>query len=170
MFDLDNFLHIRWHKTRPDAIIPTKRNEDAGFDLYTNEEITLKPFEKHLFSTGIQYCIVVDDYWLKVEDRGSTGSKGLHVHCGVCDKGYRGEIFVCLANDNDYPVRFSKTEPAGFAEDGVFVYNINKGIAQLVPIKMPHVTTEEVDDFEWNAIMMANQFARGETKLGESGK
>jgi dUTP pyrophosphatase len=171
-FNFDNTLSIYWHKTRPDAIIPTKRGEDAGFDVYTNEEIILKPFSKHLFSTGIQYY-TADNYWLMAFDRGSTGSKGLHTHCGVCDKGYRGEVFICLCNDNPYPVKFSKTEPAGMVkndDEEYFVYNINKAIAQLIPVRMPHVICSEISDSDWEDIIAFNQSERGATKLGESGK
>ena len=32
-------MYIKWHKLNPKAKIPTKRDEEAGFDIYTLEDI-----------------------------------------------------------------------------------------------------------------------------------
>lgn len=94
-------INIKWFLMNEKAKLPTKSKENAGFDIYTIEDfVELKPHSQHLFSTGL--CAAVDEgYWLMAFDRGSTGSKGMHVHCGVVDNGYRGEIFICIKNDND---------------------------------------------------------------------
>ena len=101
-------MQIKWHKLNDKAIIPTKREEDAGFDIYTIEDdVLLNPGEKRLFSTGLA-AAPEKGWWLLAYDRGSTGSKGIHTHCGVVDNGYRGEIFICLCNDNPMtPVLFT---------------------------------------------------------------
>ena len=100
-------MKINWYKLNDKAKIPTKRDEDAGFDIYTIEDnVLLMPGEKHLFSTGLAVA-AESGYWLMAMDRGSTGSRGLHIHCGVIDNGYRGELFICLCNDNPYPVKFT---------------------------------------------------------------
>lgn len=156
---------IKWKKLADEAIIPTKRKEDAGFDIYTIEtDVVLKPHEKHLFSTGLAYSIS-DGYWLMAADRGSTGSKGLHIHCGICDNGYRGEIFICICNDNDYPVLF--TNNAG-TNSNMATYPISKAIAQLIPMPLLEVDSSEITDDEWN-LACANS-ERGSGALGSSGK
>ena len=66
-------------KVRPDAIIPTKDNENAGYDIYANFEedyIIIPPHKTTLISTGIASAIS-DKYYLQVHERGSTGSKGI---------------------------------------------------------------------------------------------
>ena len=69
-------MQIKWHKINEKAQIPTKRDEDAGFDIYTIEtNVLLMPGEKHLFSTGLTVA-ATEGYWLIAMDRGSTGSRG----------------------------------------------------------------------------------------------
>ena len=97
-------------KVRPDAIIPTKDNENAGYDIYANFEedyIIIPPHKTTLISTGIASAIS-DKYYLQVHERGSTGSKGIKYSAGVIDSSYRGEIFVALTNTNNVEVVISK--------------------------------------------------------------
>lgn len=176
MVDVIKDYFLLWHKIDERAIIPTKRDEDAGFDIYTIEEdVVLMPHEKRLFKTGLQYWI--DDYhYLLGFDRGSTGSKGIHLHCGVCDSGYRGELFICLSNDNTYPVIFQKAEKPHYEFDeqegkiAYFVYPTSKAIAQLMPMLQLSGESREVDDTQWKLINELFSSERQETKLGESGK
>lgn len=89
-----------WAKVRPDAIIPTKEPENAGYDIYANFEqdlMVFAPGETRLVPTGVA-CAVTEDYYLQVEERGSTGSKGIKKSAGVIDSGYRGEIFIAITN------------------------------------------------------------------------
>ena len=166
-------MQIKWHKLNNKAIIPTKREEDAGFDLYTIEDdVLLAPGEKRLFSTGLAVA-PEKSWWLLAYDRGSTGSKGIHTHCGVIDNGYRGEIFICLCNDNPMtPVLFTskvnKIELKTVSPYGmVLCYPTSKAIAQIIPMVQPTVESFEVNDEEW-----ANELntERGAGKLGASGK
>lgn len=166
-------LTIYWHKTNAKAKLPTKRDEDAGFDVYTIEDgVALMPHEVKLFSTGLQYAID-GAYWLMAFDRGSTGSRGIHTHCGVLDNGYRGEIFIALCNDNDVPVYFTSTvdkvEEQYITPFGkVLCYPTSKAIAQLIPVPLPMVQTVELtDEEEWQKMCNTE---RGEGRLGASGK
>ena len=160
-------VKILWHKLTPDAIIPTKRTEDAGFDIYTTEtDVLLQPHEKHLFKTGLTYWID-KEHWLMGADRGSTGSRGLHIHCGICDQGYRGEIFVCICNDNDFPVHFSSSAASICMKDNILEYPTAKAIAQLIPMPLLPVESAEAGE-EWGELCHDSE--RGATKLGASGK
>ena len=160
-------VKILWHKLTPNATIPTKRAEDAGFDIYTTEtDVLLQPHEKHLFKTGLAYWID-KEHWLMGVDRGSTGSRGLHIHCGICDQGYRGEIFICICNDNDFPVHFSSSVTSISMKDHVLEYPTCKAIAQLIPMPLLPVESAEAGD-EWEELCHDSE--RGATKLGASGK
>ena len=161
-------MNIFWHKLDEKATIPTKRDEDAGFDIYTIEnDVVLEPFSKHLFSTGLSVALS-KGWWLMAFDRGSTGSKGIHTHCGVVDNGYRGEIFICLSNDNNFPVKFTNSVEKVMFQDNVLCYPTSKAIAQLIPVLQPEVDSVEVDDKDWE--LVSGNTKRGATKLGESGK
>ena len=97
-------------KVRPEAIIPTKEKENAGYDIYAcfeGDYMIIPPHSTKLISTGIASC-VSDNYYLQVHERGSTGSKGMKYSAGVIDSSYRGEIFIALTNTNDVDIIISK--------------------------------------------------------------
>ena len=97
-------------KVRPDAIIPSKEDENAGYDIYANFEedyIIIPSHETVLIPTGIASAIN-DNYYLQVQERGSTGSKGMKYGAGVIDSSYRGEIFIAITNTNNSEIVISK--------------------------------------------------------------
>ena len=166
-------LIIKWRILDDNAKIPSKTKFAAGYDIYTIEkDIYLQPHSKKMFATGIAFCMSRGDYWLMAFDRGSTGSNGLHVHCGVIDTDYRGEIFICLCNDNEYPVHFTDeiTEPVLETKEAItmFSYPVSKAIAQLIPVAMPICKEEICGDEEWKQSCLDSD--RGEGKLGSSKK
>lgn len=88
-------------KTKPNAIIPTKRDEDAGYDIYTceTETIVIPPNTTRMIDTGIAIACN-QAYFPKFFDKGGMGSKGVIVGAGVGDSGYRDGYFVPLINTN----------------------------------------------------------------------
>lgn len=97
-------------KVRPNAIIPTKEDEDAGYDIYAytdDDYIVLAKGETKAIPTGIA-CAVSDDYYLQVQERGSTGIKAMKYGAGVIDSGFRGEINIILTNCSEHDIIISK--------------------------------------------------------------
>ena len=97
-------------KVNPNAIIPIKEKENAGYDIYAcfeDDYIVIPPHSTKLVPTGIASAIS-DKYYLGVAERGSTGKIGMKYSAGVIDSGYRGEIFIGLSNINDVPIIISK--------------------------------------------------------------
>ena len=141
---------IKVKKLTSTAIVPTKsRKTDAGYDLYSDEDIALYAEDTKLISTGIAFAIP-DGYAGLIWDRSGLGSKGIHRHAGVIDSSYRGDVKVALSNS-----RSSHKDN---------IYFISKGdrIAQILFQKVPHfdlVETEELDDTD-----------RGSSGFGSSGK
>ena len=105
------------------------------------------------------------DYCIILKERGSTGSKGLGLRCGVIDSGYRGEWFVALTNHNDVSYHILKENSKTNPEDGK-IYPYEKGIAQALVIPVPVVNTEEITYEELKNIASE----RGTGKLGSSNK
>lgn len=99
-------LEIIFAKVKESAIVPSKEEENAGFDIYAcwdgveKKDKIIKPHTTKLIPTGIA-CALPINYYFQVEERGSTGSKGIKKSAGVVDSGYRGEIFVAISNVND---------------------------------------------------------------------
>lgn len=97
-------------KVKPDAIIPTKEEENAGRDVYAcfdEDYIIIPAFTTKLIPTGIASAMS-PKYEIRLRDRGSNGSKGIHVNAGTIDSGFRGEWFVAWDNTNDRDVILSK--------------------------------------------------------------
>lgn len=97
---MKEIVDIKFAKVHPNAIIPSKRDEDMGFDIYAcfdEDYIAIKPHETKLIPTGIASACN-SDYGFLIFERGSTGSKGIARRCGVIDSGYRNEWFIGLTN------------------------------------------------------------------------
>lgn len=85
----------------PEAQVPTVAHtgSDLGFDLYSIEDLVLKPGVPVKVRTGI--AIEGPPGWgFILGDRSSMAAKGITYAGGRIDAGYRGEILVCLINVN----------------------------------------------------------------------
>lgn len=125
---------LAFAKVKTNAIIPTKENENAGYDIYAcfdEDFIVIPAHTTKLIPTGIA-AAVSDKYYLQVHERGSTGSKGMKYGAGVVDSSYRGEIFVCINNVNLEDIVISKLSEKELIEkyaeedDDLFFYNYMK--------------------------------------------
>lgn len=80
------------------ALLPVKRAEDAGYDIYSCKGVTIPPHERMLIPTGF-VAEFPSDYVARLCDRsGMAAKRGLHVMAGVIDASYRGEWSVLLSN------------------------------------------------------------------------
>ena len=157
-------------KVKPDAIIPSKREEDAAYDVYAcfdEDYMVIPPHKTVLIPTGI--ATVFSSKWVALlRERGSNGSKGIAQRAGVIDSGYRGEWFVPLTNTNDVAVVISKvphSELPRIYKDGI-IYPYTKGIAQLLMVEVPKLRTKEISYEE----LQRFSSERGTGALGSSGK
>lgn len=92
------------HKINPKAIIPTKRQADAGFDLvalFDKPVVLHQPHEMMIFKTGLKIRFD-SDYVALVRERGSTRLHNLNVGAGVIEGNYSGEYLVMMTNLNAY--------------------------------------------------------------------
>ena len=66
-------------KVKPEAIIPSKRDEDAAYDLYAcfdEDYMVIAPHTTKLVPTGI--ATAFSPKWVAIiKERGSNGSKGM---------------------------------------------------------------------------------------------
>lgn len=165
---------VYFAKTRPNAKIPTKRDEDGWYDLYftpheahENGEISfvLQPYSTHLIPTGIASAFN-PLYRAVVGERGSTGSIGLKVSAGKIDSGFRGEWFVCLYNANKVPVEITNTIDKTEVTGDYIRYPYSKAIAQFSFEEVPVMKITETD---WDSLYQFKS-ERGDGALGSSGK
>lgn len=127
----DNELYFA--KVRDNAIVPTKTQENAGYDIYTceTETIVIEPNKHRAINTGLAIGCSYD-YFPKFFDKGGYGIEGITVTAGVGDSGYRDEYFIAMVNANDDKTLIITNQPqveidkANFFDkrDNLFKYSI----------------------------------------------
>lgn len=175
-------MKINFKKLSSTAITPKKANyNDAGFDLYADEDVTLAYGETKAVATNIALELP-DGYMADVRPRsGLTRDTALRVHYGTVDAGYRGGIGIICENASDEQARYSDaystaavianvTGKDGKAlveksyehhEKSVIEIKHGDKIAQLVIQKIPDVQLVEADEL--------NDTARGAGGFGSTG-
>jgi dUTP pyrophosphatase len=140
-------------KLTESAKIPEKAHEsDAGFDLFSDEDVIIPAQERKVVKTGISVSLSFPESkdfscYLRIAPRsGLSAKKGIDVFAGVVDINYRGEFLICLFNSSK--------------ED----FEIKKGdkIAQMIPTVIFKTDIKEVSSLD--------ETDRGEKNFGSSGR
>jgi dUTP pyrophosphatase len=100
-------VKIKVKKLCPEAKLPIYANPgDAGMDIYSCEDLVIKPKHRVLVKTGISMEFP-KGYVALVWDKSGIAKKGVTVLAGVGDAGYRGEYKIVLLNigSQDYFVK-----------------------------------------------------------------
>jgi dUTP pyrophosphatase len=159
-------MKIKFAKVHEDAKIPSKREEDAGYDVYAcfdEDYMIIEPHSCVFVPTGIATAFD-NDYVALLRERGSTGSKQMALRCGVIDAGFRGEWKIAINNTSNERICIVKEGVHFFIEDGIN-YPYEKAIAQFILTDAYHAETEEVSYDELKEI----KSKRGTGMLGSSG-
>ena len=124
-------------------------------------------WETKLIPTGIATAFS-SKYYAQIQERGSTGSKGIKFGAGVIDSGFRGEWFVPITNCNSVDLVIAKKDVVieGYEDQEYILYPYEKAIAQFVMIEVPKFIEREVSLEELQSI----KSERGMGALGSSGK
>lgn len=172
----NEFDNIFFAKVKENAVIPTKEKWNAGFDIYPcfdEEFFIIYPNETALVPTGIASA-VPEGFYIQIQERGSSGSKGIKYSAGVIDSSYRGEWFLATTNTNSKPVVILKKDLGEFdetakalIESGFIVYPYSKALFQgILHCVHNEFESKEISFSELKEIPSK----RGEGKLGSSGK
>lgn len=167
---------IYFAKLREGAVIPSKEKWNAGFDIYPcfdEEYYIISPGETALIPSGIA-SVIPEGYYIQIQERGSSGGKGIKYSAGVIDSSYRGEWFLAASNVNNKPIIILKKSIDEFdllskeiINAGYIVYPYSKALFQGIvhsvhnEFRTEEITCEELKNFK---------SGRGEGKLGSSGK
>jgi len=101
---------MKIYKRSDSGIMPVYATEHAaGFDIASIEDCCIKPFQRHLVSTGL-YFEIEHGYELQIRPRSGLAAKhGVTVlnTPGTIDSDYRGEIKIILINfgDSDFLIK-----------------------------------------------------------------
>lgn len=144
---------IKIKKLTENAKTPQKAHDsDAGYDLFSVEEKIIPAHSREAIHTGISIELPNlneenREIYVRIAPRSGLSVKsGIDVFAGVVDRGYTGELIICLYNSSK--------------ED--FKINIGDKIAQMIPTIIYNSKLEEVTDI--------NESTRGDKGFGSSGK
>lgn len=168
---------IYFSKLKEDAIIPSKRDEDGGWDIYTNlpetihpdskpvRELLLPKLQTTLIPTGLAMALPKTHYFNTKHERGSTGKITMSVLAGVIDSGYRNELFIAIAPLHKDVLITDRVEKIT-EMDNVILYPYSKAIAQATIdlVVAPNIKEKEYAD------LLKMESERGLSNLGASGK
>lgn len=156
---------ICFAKIRETAKVPSKKAEDAGYDVYADfagDMFVIGAGESKMVPTGIATAFP-SGFYAQVEERSSMAKIGIKKSGGVIDSGYRGEYFIMLYNTNNKPFIISKTPAEELADEfefggvaykksDVILYPYTKAICQIVMHVVPVLETKEISYEELKAI------------------
>lgn len=103
---MENLLVTR---LTPTANVPTRNitdedeNPDAGCDLYSDEDKIIPAWGRSTVGTGISVAIPKGCYGRIASRSGLSCKENIDVGAGVIDRGYRGELKVCIINSCGEP-------------------------------------------------------------------
>jgi len=140
-------MKIKVKKLHKEAIVPHFVHDgDVGMDLYSVEDLILKPGQRYAVATGLSIDFPHGYAGLICDKSGLAVKHGITTIAGVIDPEYRGEWKVVLLNASD--------------ED----YYIKKGekVAQVLFPKIEYMEVEEVDELQTNT-------SRGDGGFGSTG-
>lgn len=159
---------IYFSKVKPKAIIPNKKIEDAGYDIYCcfdEQELVINSGEIVIIPTGIATAFP-KEYVLVIKERSSTGALGMSTRMGIIDSGYRGELFIGINNTSQKKIIISKNIDSIQKTEKTIYYPYTKAISQGLYLLLPELETTEI---EYNELL-AFESSRMSKKLGDSGK
>ena len=129
---MDKFgrIQVKFYRETDNPLPEYKKKGDAGMDIRSNEDITIRAYGWNVIATGL-YIIIPFGYEGQMRSRsGLAAEHGIQVlnSPGTIDSGYRDELKVILINH------------------GHWAYEVKKGdrIAQLVISPMTQAQLEEV--------------------------
>lgn len=170
---------LKFARIRETARVPSKREEDAGYDLYADFEeqfFVIGAGETRPVPTGI--AIAFSSRWYaQIEERGSMAKLGVKKSGGVFDSGYRGEYLIVTYNTNKKPFIISKiaeddlddefeVDGIKYKKQDVIIYPYTKAICQVVMQEIPKFEEQEISYEELKAISSE----RGAGRFGSSKK
>ncbi len=165
---------VKFAKVREGAVVPCKRDEDSGYDIYAciDGPITILPSETVKVPTGL-VVVCPEGYWFKIEERGSTGDVGMKKSAGIMDYGFFGEWFIEIFNGSSKPIVIAPVDDCELlkqAEPNATIWPANKAIAQAILQYKIDSRSETIDIEEAKRIEAERGTKRGGGALGSSGK
>lgn len=142
-------MKLKIKRIHPDAKLPTKAYESAGYDVYSIEDTKLE--SEIITPVKIGLCMEIPEGYVGLFwDKSGRGKQGVKVYGGVIDADYRGEVEVLLGLNNRF---------------------ISGGTTMLLPkgSKVAQILIQKVENLEVEEVTELNDTIRGNKGFGSSG-
>jgi dUTP pyrophosphatase len=142
---------LKIKRLHENSVLPAPQREgDAAFDLYSVEDVIIRPGHTVPVGTGIAVELFRTEVGLVCPRSGLAAKNAVTVlnAPGIVDPNFRGEVKVILHNASP-----------------TFDYHVKVGdrIAQLLVLSLPFCIAQEVDE-------LTEDLYRGQEGLGSSGR
>lgn len=145
---MEEKVRLEYKYLSDEARLPyRKRDTDAGYDIYSIEDVVIEPHDTKNIQTGI-VVVCPPGYYMTVEGRSSMWSNGVAPFHGIIDGTYTGPLMVRLMNVSNNTYHVKKHDR----------------IAQIVLHKIISAFFKEVDEFS------PHYTQRGNAGFGSSGR
>ena len=137
---------IKVMRLNKDAKLPTRTHrDDACYDLYCTRDCYISPWAGSQVAVSLALELPKD--WMALlYTRSGHGFRGVRVHLGIIDSGYRGDISPFVMNHTPNTIQFKKGDR----------------VAQIFFMPVPKTRLKEVN--------FVNDTPRGKKGQGSSGK
>jgi len=96
---MENTIKLKVKKLHQEAVIPQYAHPgDAGMDLYSVEDVMIKPGERALVATGLSMELPAGYVALIWDKSGLAAKSGIKTMAGVIEYTYRGEYKIVMLN------------------------------------------------------------------------
>lgn len=138
---------IQVQRLKLDVPLPRRAYEgDAGYDLHSAVALEVWPGHTVRVPTGLAIAIPFG-YYAEIAGRSGNADKGIIVHPGIIDAGYRGEWQIILHN----------------VSNELFEIHQNDRVAQFI-------VKQHVADFGMKLVSELPESQRGDKGYGSSGR
>ena len=107
----ESIVSLKFAKLKKSALAPVRGSANsAGWDLFSNEDGSIEPGQRHLFKSDLVFQFPPGTYGQIVSRAGLALKNGVYAIAGSIDPGYRGNVGVLLLNGGNEPYYGMQTE------------------------------------------------------------
>lgn len=160
--------NLKVYFCEPDAKLPTRNNEDLGFDIRSIEKVIIPSGATIKIKTGL--CFLMPRWkGIILKTRSSHAEKGLFVQGGVIDASYTGEVKVVIQNSSPFSITLEKGEKVC---QGLLVSTPKKGfISNICNLIKDLFIIDQFEAVDYSELLLKRRNSiRKEQGFGSTGK
>jgi len=108
---VESTVSLKFAKLKKTAAAPVRGSANsAGWDLFSNEDGSIEPGQRHLFKTDLAFQFPPGTYGQIVSRAGLALKNGVYAIAGAIDPDFRGNVGILLLNSGNEPYNGMQTD------------------------------------------------------------